>query len=94
MAVWKRTLAEEDHERLTSEHELARAYLADRRIQEAIELLEHVVAVESRLFDEDDPDRLVSLELLDHARQQLEECGTSDSGNVGSTEGVSIEHLG
>jgi hypothetical protein len=41
---WKqKTLREDDHERLTSEHLLASAYLDDRRIEEAIEMFENVV---------------------------------------------------
>jgi hypothetical protein len=44
-------LAEEDHSQLASEHELARAYLNDRRIKEAIEMLEHVVAAQKRTLD-------------------------------------------
>ncbi|KAI1317286.1 P-loop containing nucleoside triphosphate hydrolase protein [Xylariaceae sp. FL0255] len=42
----KQIFYEEDHSRLASEHELASAYLDDQRIIEAVELLEHVVAIE------------------------------------------------
>ncbi|KAB5581219.1 heterokaryon incompatibility protein-domain-containing protein [Coniochaeta sp. 2T2.1] len=38
----KEHLVEEDDSRLASEHELASAYHSDRRIKEAIEMLEHV----------------------------------------------------
>ncbi|KAB5511632.1 hypothetical protein GE09DRAFT_1269934 [Coniochaeta sp. 2T2.1] len=55
----KERLAEDDDSRLASEHELASAYLDDRRINEAIEILEHVVAVE-RTLAEDDHSRLAS----------------------------------
>ncbi|KAH9211280.1 P-loop containing nucleoside triphosphate hydrolase protein [Leptodontidium sp. 2 PMI_412] len=72
VAVQKRTLANEDYARLTSEHALARAYLDDEMVEEAIQLLEHVVAVEEDLFEEDDPDRLVSLDLLTDANRRLE----------------------
>ncbi|KAF2396074.1 TPR-like protein [Trichodelitschia bisporula] len=41
-------------------HELARAYLEDGRIGEAIEVFERVVAIESKVLREDDPSRLAS----------------------------------
>ncbi|KAK3345658.1 hypothetical protein B0H65DRAFT_410493, partial [Neurospora tetraspora] len=53
-------LAEEDDSRLTSKHALASAYLSDRRIKEAIEMLEHVVTVWKRTLAEDDHSRLTS----------------------------------
>ncbi|RBR26551.1 uncharacterized protein FIESC28_00668 [Fusarium coffeatum] len=37
-------VCEKDHSRLASEHALASAYLDDRRIKDAIEMFEHVVA--------------------------------------------------
>jgi hypothetical protein len=43
---WKeKMLREEDQSQLNSEHNLTSAYLDDRRIKEAIEMLEHVVKV-------------------------------------------------
>ncbi len=42
-----RTLPEENHERLTSEQELATVYLETERIKEAIDLLEHITMGET-----------------------------------------------
>ncbi|KAJ2997857.1 hypothetical protein NUW58_g514 [Xylaria curta] len=41
----KQHLAEEDDDRLNMEHTLAIAYTDDRRIKDAIEMLEHIVAI-------------------------------------------------
>ncbi|KAK5637127.1 hypothetical protein RRF57_012839 [Xylaria bambusicola] len=60
VAIRKKTLAEEDHDRLASEHELASAYLDNRQIKEAIEILEHIVAIEKKTLAEKDHDRLTS----------------------------------
>jgi hypothetical protein len=75
VAVRKRTLAEEDHARLASEHALASAYLDDRRIKEAIGMLEHVVAVEKRTLAEDDHSRLLSEAWLAYALRKRSEEG-------------------
>ncbi|KAH7009130.1 uncharacterized protein B0I36DRAFT_342974, partial [Microdochium trichocladiopsis] len=53
---------------------LARAYPNDRRIKEAIEMFEHVVAVEAHNYAEDDPERVLSVDLLADAYIQLESC--------------------
>ena len=45
-------------DRLQSKYSLARAYSAINQEMEAMELLEEVVAVATRCFDEDDQDRL------------------------------------
>ncbi|KAJ6113349.1 hypothetical protein N7523_006666 [Penicillium sp. IBT 18751x] len=42
------------------QHELARAHLFNGQIKQAVELLEHVVAVEGETLGEDDPSRLAS----------------------------------
>jgi len=39
---------------------LQRAYLNDRRIKEAIQILEHVVAIRKKRLAEDDDERLAS----------------------------------
>jgi hypothetical protein len=57
-------LAKDHPDRLASQHELARAYQANGRVKEAIELLEHVVIVKRKVVVEDHPSRLVSEELL------------------------------
>ena len=57
---WRKTLAEDNHSRLSSEHELATAYLEDRQIEKAINILEHVVAVRKKTQAEDDHFRLAS----------------------------------
>ena len=70
--VQQRTLNEENHSRLTSEHELARAYLNDRRIKKAIDILEHVVAIDALILAQDDPDVSISKDLLASAYRMLE----------------------
>ncbi|KAI1118919.1 hypothetical protein F5Y14DRAFT_438398 [Nemania sp. NC0429] len=60
VAIEKKTLAEEDHNRLASEHELARAYLDNQQTGEAIQMLEHVVAIRKKTLAEEDPSRLAS----------------------------------
>ncbi|KAI1166890.1 hypothetical protein F5B18DRAFT_648300 [Nemania serpens] len=67
----KQYLLEEDHSRLASEHQLASAYLNNRQIREAIELLEHVVDIDEGL-DMSDEDRRMSQDLLTEARSMLE----------------------
>jgi hypothetical protein len=53
-------MAEEHPDRLASQHRLAVVYLADGQVGKAVELLEHVVAVEAKVLREDHPSRLVS----------------------------------
>jgi len=50
--------------RLTSQHELAGAYLTDGQVQKAVELLAHVVAVKAMVLREDHPSRLASQDEL------------------------------
>ncbi|KAH8595400.1 hypothetical protein B0O99DRAFT_741246 [Bisporella sp. PMI_857] len=58
---WRKVhFLEEETERLTSEHELARAYFEDRRIKEAIEIFEHVVKVGRKTLKEEDHKQLTS----------------------------------
>ena len=61
-------LAEDDSGRLDSQHNLGDAYQANGQIDEAIELLEHVVKVREKLA-EDHPDRLASQHNLADAYQ-------------------------
>jgi tetratricopeptide (TPR) repeat protein len=51
--------AEDNSDRLTSQHQLAHTYLANGQITEAVETLEHIVKVQEKLA-EDHPSRLVS----------------------------------
>jgi tetratricopeptide (TPR) repeat protein len=53
-------LGEDDPGRLTSQHELARAYYEDGQVQKAVELLEHVVKVRDLALAEGHHDRLAS----------------------------------
>ncbi|RYP81323.1 hypothetical protein DL769_002052 [Monosporascus sp. CRB-8-3] len=53
------------------QHELARAYLADGRIKDAIDVLERVVAIEAKIPDADDRDRVLSQKLLARAYDML-----------------------
>ncbi|KAF2825327.1 hypothetical protein CC86DRAFT_294722, partial [Ophiobolus disseminans] len=61
---WREALDEDDSDRLLSQHVLAIVYGADGQVQRAVELLEHVVAVEARTLRDDHPSRLVSVEAL------------------------------
>ncbi|KAI1839727.1 hypothetical protein JX266_014060 [Neoarthrinium moseri] len=76
---------------LASEHELARAYLSDRRISEVIGLLKHVVAIEAQLYDKDDPEREVSAGLLADAYRQLEACNENTASSSESSEDNNLE---
>ncbi|EXL95034.1 hypothetical protein FOIG_12469 [Fusarium odoratissimum NRRL 54006] len=60
---------------LYDEHELARAYLYDGQTKKAIEMLEHVVAVEAEILAEDDPSRHLSQDLLQYCYERLEGAG-------------------
>ena len=57
----KKHLAEDNPSRLNSEHTLAFAYGTDGQIEQAIQLLEHVVEVEQNLKAKD---RIISLQAL------------------------------
>jgi hypothetical protein len=72
-------LGEDNSERLLSQHMLASAYEADGQVQRAVQLLEHVVAVEARSLRDDHPSRLVSLEALTAFRAELDDSSDEDS---------------
>ena len=80
VVMWKRAylLDEEDHDRLTSEHNLARTYLEARRIHDGIGILEHVVEVRRKMLDGEDHARLTSEHSLAwayvRARQQIHDA--------------------
>lgn len=59
----------EHPDRLAFQHELARYYHATGWIEQALELFEHVVAVEKNTLDEEHPDRLASQHELARAYQ-------------------------
>jgi tetratricopeptide (TPR) repeat protein len=61
---WRERLDEDDPDLLLSQHTLAIAYEAGGQVQKAVELLEHVIAVQARSFRDDHPSRLVSLGAL------------------------------
>jgi Tfp pilus assembly protein PilF len=63
----ERILAEDHPDRLTSEHELAGAYLADGQTRKAVQMLEHVVEIRERISAEDHPHRLTSEHVLARA---------------------------
>ncbi|KAI1170462.1 hypothetical protein F4777DRAFT_583864 [Nemania sp. FL0916] len=56
---WRKTLAEDDSNRLASEYNLATAYRRSQRIEEALELIENVVTIQRKTLAEDHHDRLV-----------------------------------
>ena len=76
--LWDKEQLTEDHPiRSTSQHELARAYLADGQIEKAIKLLEQVVTMKKEVLAEDHPSRLTSQHQLARAYNadgQLEEA--------------------
>ena len=65
-------LAEDDPDRLASQHELAITYRENGQIDKAIKLLEHIVKIEEKL-PEDDPDRLASQHALAITYQENEQ---------------------
>ena len=70
------TLAEDHPDRLTSQHGLANAYQANGQVEEAIQLIKHVVKIQEKLA-EDHPQRLASQYTLACAYQangQIEEA--------------------
>jgi hypothetical protein len=69
-------LPEDNSSRLTYQHTLARTYLNNRQITEAIELLEHVVKVQEKL-PANHNDRLASQHELARAyldNRRITEC--------------------
>lgn len=64
MAIQDKTLAEEHLYRLVSQRALAEAYQANGQIKEEIDLLEHVVAINTMTLVEEHPSRLVSQHAL------------------------------
>jgi tetratricopeptide (TPR) repeat protein len=58
---WRdRNLAQDNADRLASQHELASAYHANGQVRKGVKLLEYVVAIESGVLAEDHPSRLAS----------------------------------
>ncbi|GKZ27334.1 hypothetical protein AbraIFM66951_005102 [Aspergillus brasiliensis] len=67
---WRdRGLAQDNADRLLSQHVLAGAYQANGQVKEAVKLLEHVVAIRSEVLAEDHPDQLASQHVLAGAYQ-------------------------
>jgi tetratricopeptide (TPR) repeat protein len=54
------TLAKDDPNLLTSQHDLARAYEANGQIKEAIILFEYIIKIQEIILAEDDPNHLAS----------------------------------
>ncbi|KAI1165515.1 acyl transferase/acyl hydrolase/lysophospholipase [Nemania serpens] len=65
-------LSETHPDRLVSQHELAIAYLVNGQVQEAIELLEHVVSIRKTTLSEDHPYRLASQNALARILKEVE----------------------
>ena len=100
----KQGLPEGHAGRLSSQHELARAYWDGGRIMEAVELLEHVVSIEQQTLRNDHSARAISVRLL--ACIKKEEYGyndgetedeyedlSSDQGSTGSQEGRRLSRI-
>jgi len=66
---WRENLAKENPRRLASQHALAEAYLANGEVSKAVALLEHVVAIRSKILAEDQQDWLASQHSLAGAYQ-------------------------
>jgi tetratricopeptide (TPR) repeat protein len=67
--IREQTLAEDHSDRLTSQHELARAYQANGQAKEAITLLKEVVRISDQTLAENHPDLLASQHELARAYQ-------------------------
>ena len=66
--LWrKENLGEEDFFRLSSQYNLAMAYLQDGQIGKSVKLFEQVVAVREKVLPENDPNLLASQNLLAHS---------------------------
>jgi hypothetical protein len=64
--IRKTTLPENHSSQLRSKHELARAYLVDERIKEALTLSENIVKIQKTTLTEDHSHRLISEDELAH----------------------------
>ena len=62
--ICSRVLPEDDADRLSSQHDLAVAYMESRQFDKALQLIEHVVKAEEKSIAEDSLNRLVSQRLL------------------------------
>ncbi|KAL9017496.1 MAG: hypothetical protein Q9185_005162 [Variospora sp. 1 TL-2023] len=58
--IREQTQAEDNPDRLSSQHQLGRAYLENGQVEKAVVLLELVVQSEEQILAENDPDRLIS----------------------------------
>ncbi|KIW22420.1 uncharacterized protein PV07_12307 [Cladophialophora immunda] len=73
----EQTLPEDHPDRLTAQHDLERAYHANRQVREAVSLLEQVVEIQEQTLPEDHPDRLMAqhdLARAYHANRQVREA--------------------
>jgi hypothetical protein len=66
------TLAESHPDRLASEFVLARAYVSDGQIKQAVEMLEYVVRIKTRILAENDPSLHRSQRLLQYCYKRVE----------------------
>lgn len=90
---WRdRNLAEDDADRLSSQHELAGAYQANGQIKEAVQLLEHVVRIRADVLAEDHPDRLLSETVLADFYTELEERSETGQLPVPSVQDFVVEN--
>jgi hypothetical protein len=76
---WRERLDEDDPDLLLSQHTLAIAYEAGGQVQKAVELLEHVIAVQARSLRDDHPSRLVSLGALAALHAEIHDRLEEDS---------------
>jgi tetratricopeptide (TPR) repeat protein len=67
---WRnRNLAEDNNNRLSSQHVLAMAYQANGQVKKAVKLLEHAVLIKTKILAVDHPNRLASQHVLAGAYQ-------------------------
>ncbi|KAK0706496.1 hypothetical protein B0T26DRAFT_743737 [Lasiosphaeria miniovina] len=66
-----KSLAEDHPSRILSQYNLALAYREDGQVKQAVKLLEHVVAVQSKSLTEDHPSRLLSSALAEDHPDRL-----------------------
>jgi hypothetical protein len=94
----KETLAADHPSRLVSQYALAGVYRADEQVQEAVDLLERVVEVKTRVLHVDRPSLLVSVDTLADMRVKLAvesdeapSCASVESPTIAASAGADVQ---